>query len=176
MQKRLAADKTDTRYYQLTRAQLNADAAVKGGAAGETEKHMHERLAANPNDERYYRLTRKQLNGIRAHAAGPQAAPVPPSRSADSVIPERGARATDVVILVVAIDAGVQPTTIQAIEFARDMNLPIVVAANKIDRPDAEKQLTKLKSQLLEYGIVPEELGGEVPVVGVSATKRINLD
>ena len=89
---------------------------------------------------------------------------------------ERGARATDIVVLVVAIDAGVQPTTIQAIEFAREMGVPIIVAANKMDRPDAHSQLERVKRQLLEHGVVSEDLGGEVPVVGVSATKRMHLD
>lgn len=89
---------------------------------------------------------------------------------------QRGARATDVVILVVAVDAGVQPTTVQAIEFAREMGVPLVVAANKIDRVGAEEGKQKVMMQLLEHGVAVEEMGGEVPLVGVSATKRLFLD
>jgi translation initiation factor IF-2 len=89
---------------------------------------------------------------------------------------QRGARATDIIILVVAVDAGVQPTTEQAIEFARQMGTPLVVAINKMDRPDAQKLLPKITQQLLARGVVPEDMGGEVPLVGVSATKRLHLD
>ena len=89
---------------------------------------------------------------------------------------QRGARATDVVVLVVAVDAGVQPTTLQAIEYARDTNSPIVVAANKMDREGAQEGLQMVMRQLLEQGIVTEEQGGEVPLVGVSALKRMNLE
>ena len=74
----------------------------------------------------------------------------------------RGARATDVVVLVVACDAGVQPTTVQAIEYARETGAPLVVAANKIDKPDAERGKARLLTQLMEFGVVPEEMGGEV--------------
>ena len=89
---------------------------------------------------------------------------------------ERGARATDIIVLVVAVDAGVQPTTVQAIEYARATGSPLVVAANKMDRPDASKLLAQVTQELLEHGVVPEAMGGEVPVVGVSATKRLHLD
>ncbi len=99
-----------------------------------------------------------------------------PGHELFSAMRRRGAKATDVVVLVVAVDAGVQPTTVQAIEYARATDAPLVVAANKIDKPDAERQLSKLTSQLLEHGVVAEEMGGETPVLGVSATKRIGLD
>jgi hypothetical protein len=68
------------------------------------------------------------------------------------------------------------PTTEQAIEFARQMGTPLVVAINKMDRPDAQKLLPKITQQLLARGVVPEDMGGEVPLVGVSATKRLHLD
>lgn len=89
---------------------------------------------------------------------------------------QRGAHATDVVLLVVALDAGMQPTTIQAIQFAQEMGAPIVVAANKVDVPGNDKLMSKLHQQLLQHGLHPEELGGDVSVIPVSATKRLNLD
>ena len=118
--------------------------------------------------------------GISAFSVGEGASTITfidtPGHELFAAMRRRGANATDVIILVVAVDAGIQPTTVQAIEFARDMGVPLVVAANKMDRPDAEKLLHKLTAQLLEHGVVSEEMGGEVPIVGVSALKRTNLD
>ncbi len=88
----------------------------------------------------------------------------------------RGAHATDVLLVVVAIDAGVQATTREAIRYAQEAKLPIVVAANKVDRPGAREQLPKLKQELLSNGLELEEFGGDVPVVEVSATQGIGLD
>ena len=88
---------------------------------------------------------------------------------------QRGAAVTDIIILVIAVDAGIQPTTVQAIEYARETGSPLVVAANKMDRPDADQLLRELQVQLLEHGVVPEEMGGDTPIVGISATKRLNL-
>ena len=85
-----------------------------------------------------------------------------PGHELFSAMRRRGARATDVVVLVVACDAGVQPTTVQAIEYARETGAPLVVAANKIDKPDAERGKARLLTQLMEFGVVPEEMGGEV--------------
>ena len=93
-----------------------------------------------------------------------------------SAMRQRGAHATDVVLLVVALDAGVQPTTVQAIQFAQEMEAPIVVAANKVDVPGNDKLMGKLHQQLLQHGLHPEELGGDVSVVPVSATRRLGLD
>ena len=89
---------------------------------------------------------------------------------------ERGARATDIVVLVVAVDAGVQPTTVQAIEYARSTGSPIVVAANKMDRDGAKQGLERVVRELLQHGVVPEDMGGDIPLVGVSAKTGLNLD
>jgi len=89
---------------------------------------------------------------------------------------KRGAHLTDIIVLVVAIDAGVQSTTKEAISHAMKLGCPMVVAANKIDTPGAEENLTKVKAQLLENGVVLEEFGGDVPLVAVSATKKLHLD
>ena len=89
---------------------------------------------------------------------------------------QRGASATDLVVLVVAVDAGVQPTTVQAIEFARGTSAPVVVAINKMDRDDADKEYPKVVQQLLSHGLVPEDMGGEVPFIGVSARTGLHLD
>lgn len=89
---------------------------------------------------------------------------------------QRGAHATDLVVLVVAVDAGVQPTTVQAIEYARGTSAPLVVAINKMDRDGAEREYPKVVDQLLAQGVVPEDMGGEVPFVRVSAKTGLNLD
>ena len=89
---------------------------------------------------------------------------------------QRGATATDIIVLVVAVNAGVQPTTVQAIEFARETGAPLVVAANKIDREGGLKGVELIGRQLLEHGVIAEEFGGDVPLVGVSARRGTNLD
>lgn len=85
-----------------------------------------------------------------------------------------GAQVTDIVIIIVAADSGVQPQTKEAIQHATEAKLPIVVAINKIDKPGANVELTK--SMLLQHGIVPEDMGGETIVVPISAKARTNLD
>uniref|UniRef100_A0A7S4B675 Translation initiation factor IF-2, mitochondrial n=1 Tax=Chrysotila carterae TaxID=13221 RepID=A0A7S4B675_CHRCT len=89
---------------------------------------------------------------------------------------QRGATATDLILLVVAIESGVQDTTREAIRYALDSGTPLVVAANKADKAGADEQIEKLKQQLLQEGVMLEGMGGEVPLVPVSATKRMNLD
>jgi translation initiation factor IF-2 len=86
----------------------------------------------------------------------------------------RGANVTDIVILVVAADDGVKPQTIEAIEHAKLANVPLIVAINKIDKPDAD--LEKVKSELLSNEIIPEELGGEYLFVNVSAISGEGVD
>ena len=86
----------------------------------------------------------------------------------------RGAQATDIAVLVVAADDGVMPQTIEALNHAKAADVPIVVAVNKIDKPEADP--TKVRGQLTEYGLVPEEYGGDTMFVDVSAKSHLNID
>ncbi|MDQ3062580.1 MAG: translation initiation factor IF-2 [Acidobacteriota bacterium] len=97
-----------------------------------------------------------------------------PGHEAFTMMRARGAKATDVVILVVAADDGVMPQTIEAVEHSKAANVPIIVAINKIDKPDANPD--KVKQGLAGLGLQPIEWGGETEMVSVSAKKRENLD
>lgn len=97
-----------------------------------------------------------------------------PGHEAFTAMRSRGAQATDIVVLVVAADDGIQPQTIEAINHAKAAAVPIIVAVNKIDRPDSDPG--KVRNELLQHEIVPEEMGGEVQVVDVSAIEKTNLD
>ena len=97
-----------------------------------------------------------------------------PGHEAFTAMRARGAKATDIAILVVAADDGVKPQTIEALNHAQAANVPIVVAVNKIDKPGAAPD--KVRGQLTEYGLLAEEYGGETMFVDVSALSGINLD
>src|ERR1051326_964658 len=97
-----------------------------------------------------------------------------PGHEAFTLMRARGAKATDVVVLVVAADDGVMPQTIEAIEHARAAHVPIVVAINKIDKPDANPD--RVRQELAMQGLSPLEWGGETEMVPVSAKKRQNLE
>jgi translation initiation factor IF-2 len=97
-----------------------------------------------------------------------------PGHEAFSSMRSRGAQVTDIVLLVVAADDGVQPQTKESIKFAKESNVPIVVAINKTDIPG--KNLTKIKQELTSAGLNLEEYGGETMVVEVSALKKTNID
>jgi len=97
-----------------------------------------------------------------------------PGHAAFTQMRARGAKATDVVILVVAADDGVMPQTVEAITHAKAAGVPIIVAINKVDRPDANPQ--RVRTELLQYGIQVEEMGGETLSVEVSAKQGTNLD
>jgi len=97
-----------------------------------------------------------------------------PGHEAFTRMRARGAKVTDIVVLVVAADDGVMPQTLEAIDHARAAKVPIIVAINKIDKPDAQPD--RIKQQLADRGLNPEEWGGDVVMVPVSAKKRINLD
>jgi translation initiation factor IF-2 len=97
-----------------------------------------------------------------------------PGHEAFTSMRSRGASVTDIVILVVASDDGVMPQTIEAIKHAKAANAPIIVAINKMDKPDANPN--RVRQELLQHDIVVEEMGGETQDVEVSATKRTGLD
>ncbi len=97
-----------------------------------------------------------------------------PGHEAFTAMRARGAQATDIAVLVVAADDGVMPQTIEALNHAKAAGVPIVVAVNKIDVPDADP--SKVRGQLTEYGLVPEEYGGDTMFVDISAKSRINID
>ena len=97
-----------------------------------------------------------------------------PGHAAFTSMRQRGAQVTDIVILVVAADDGVQPQTVEAINHARAAEVPIIVAINKVDRPEADP--TRIRNELLNHEIVSEEMGGEVQCIEVSATEKTGLD
>jgi len=97
-----------------------------------------------------------------------------PGHEAFTLMRARGARVTDVVVLVVAADDGVMPQTLEAINHARAAKVPIVVAINKIDKPEAQPE--RVKRQLADHDLMPEEWGGQTVTVEVSAKQRKNLD
>jgi translation initiation factor IF-2 len=97
-----------------------------------------------------------------------------PGHEAFTRMRARGAKITDIVVVVVAADDGVMPQTIEAIAHARAANVPIIVAVNKIDKPEANPD--RVKQQLADRGLQPEAWGGSTVFVDVSAKKRLNLD
>jgi translation initiation factor IF-2 len=97
-----------------------------------------------------------------------------PGHEAFTRMRARGAKITDIVVVVVAADDGVMPQTLEAIDHAKAAKVPIIVAVNKIDKPDANPD--RVKQQLAERGLQPDDWGGDTPFVNVSAKQRINLD
>ncbi len=97
-----------------------------------------------------------------------------PGHEAFTAMRARGAKSTDLAILVVAADDGVMPQTVEAINHAKAADIPVVVAVNKIDKPDASPD--KIRGQLTEYGLVPEEYGGDTMFVDISAKQNLHID
>jgi translation initiation factor IF-2 len=97
-----------------------------------------------------------------------------PGHEAFTAMRARGAKATDIAILVVAADDGVMPQTVEAINHAQAADVPIVVAVNKIDKEGADP--AKIRGQLTEYGLVPEEFGGDTMFVDISAKQGTNIE
>ena len=121
------------------------------------------------------RVAAGEAGGITQHTsayrvettAGPVVFVDTPGHQAFSAMRERGASFTDIVVLIVAADDGVMPTTVEAIKHARAAEVPIVVAINKIDKPEAN--IGRVKQMLMEYSLIGEEFGGDTSIVGVSA-------
>lgn len=97
-----------------------------------------------------------------------------PGHEAFTAMRARGAQVTDMTIIVVAADDGVMPQTVEAVNHAKAANLPIIVAVNKIDKPDSNPD--RVKQELTEYGLVPEEWGGDTIFVNVSAKQKMGLE
>jgi translation initiation factor IF-2 len=115
---------------------------------------------------------------VRAYRVNTTKGPVvffdTPGHEAFTSLRARGAQLTDVAVLVVAADDGVMPTTVEAINHARAAKVPIIVAINKMDRPDANPD--RVIQQLLQHGVVPEAFGGDELVVQVSAKTKLGID
>ncbi len=97
-----------------------------------------------------------------------------PGHEAFAAMRERGAKVTDIAILIVAADDGVKPQTLEALKHIKNAGIPLIVAINKIDKPDADPE--KVKKQLADKGVMPEEWGGDTIFVNISAKQNINID
>lgn len=97
-----------------------------------------------------------------------------PGHEAFTVMRSRGAKVADIAILVVAADDGIKPQTVEAINIIKAAKLPTVVAINKIDKPGSDPD--RVRSELAQYNLIPEQWGGDIPTVEISAKQKINID
>ncbi|HEX3186797.1 MAG TPA: translation initiation factor IF-2 [Pyrinomonadaceae bacterium] len=134
---------------------------VAGGEAGGITQHIGAYSVQVPNPDKANETRRVVFLDTPGHEAF-------------TMMRARGAKATDIVILVVAADDGVMPQTIEAIEHSRAAGVPIIVAINKIDKPDANAD--RVRQELAKQGLSPLDWGGDTEMVQVSAKKRQNLD
>jgi translation initiation factor IF-2 len=134
---------------------------VAGGEAGGITQHIGAYSVQVPNPDKPTETRRVVFLDTPGHEAF-------------TMMRARGAKATDIVVLVVAADDGVMPQTIEAIEHSRAAGVPIIVAINKVDKPDANPD--RVRQELAQQGLSPLDWGGETEMVQVSAKKRQNLE
>ncbi len=117
----------------------------------------------------------QHIGAYQVHTSGREVTFIDtPGHEAFTAMRARGAQVTDIAVLVVAADDGVKPQTIEALDHARAASVPIIVAVNKIDKPESDPQ--RVRTQMVEQGIVPTQFGGSYEFVDVSAKARTNLD
>ena len=137
------------------------------------ERHLYWTVSVRPESRKAKRGITQHIGAYHVEAGGQNITLDTGTRSLHQH-GARGAHCTDIVILVVAADDDVQPQTIEAINHAKAANVPIIVAINKIDRPQAD--INKIQQSLLEHELIPENLGGSTIFVNVSATRGDGVD